>query len=307
MDHDLRRTDALRREGWTTDKINKAVSDGTLTRVRRSSYAPTVELDAEGEARRRVAAACGTRHPDCVVSHTSAALLHRLPVRAGALTLVHLTRWSNAHGKTTAGVRLHRAIVPDDQIVEIDGLRVTSLERTVVDVARIEPYAWSVAVADAALRRQLAADEVAEMLDRLGRAKGVGQARAAIEFGDARSESVAESMSRVSMVRAGIARPTLQWEVADAAGEWIATSDFGWEHLRLVGETDGRGKYVDDPQRGRTAADVVMDEKRRDQLILEAGWLPVHWGWDLATDHRRLGAFLRPLMTERARALGVRP
>lgn len=298
-EHDLRRGSAFLAEGWTSAGLARAVANGTLERIRRDVYAPMVALEADDETRRLIAATCKNRHPDAVVSHTSALLMHRLPVRHVAKGTIHLSRSGPEHGKSVKGVKLHRAEVLDTDVVVIEGVRVTSLERTLVDVGRTEPYEWAVAAADAVLRRSADADLLSEMIARAKGLPGVGRLRQALAFADPRSGSVAESMSRVSMARAGLPAPELQVEIVNSRGEWVATSDFGWRALGVVGETDGRGKYVDDPGRQRTAADVVMNEKTRDQGIVDAGWWPVHWGWDLATDHVRLGDFLRGAFRQR--------
>lgn len=68
-----------------------------------------------------------------------------------------------------------------------------------------------------------------------------------------------------------IPAPVLQVEVRDAHGQWVATTDVAWPALRAVGEVDGRVKYDQLLTPGKTAADAVMAEKRRDELIKKAG------------------------------------
>ena len=297
---DIRTVAAFRREGWTKKERRAAVSDGTLQRVRRGSYTPASERGLLDDHILRTVAACSARSPDHVVSHTSAAVLHGLPVRSSALAQVHLTRWSSSNGNLKAGVRLHRAHVPDDQVVILHGVRVTSLERTIADLARWEPFAWGVAAADAALRAAANPDLLVDLADQGQRKRNNARLRQVLAFADARAESSAESMSRVSIVRAGLPMPELQFDVhfADRGG-WVATSDFGWPEHRIVGEMDGKTKYAADRRRGRTAADVVMDEKERDALIVECGFTPTHWGWPTACDHLALGRHLRAVFASR--------
>lgn len=298
---EIRAVTKLRAEGWTTAELRRAVARGDLERLRRGAYAAPGDLDDRARHARRTLAVCTGRSPDHVVSHSSAAVLHGLPVRPGALGVVHLTRWGPTHGKVADGVRLHRSPLSADEAVEVHGLRVCSLERTLADLVRGEPFEWGVAAADAALRLGADAALLVEYADAGRRRSGNARLREVLAFADGRAESAAESMSRVSMARAGIPRPELQFDVHLPEGGWVATSDFGWPDLGVVGEMDGKQKYTADPRRGRSAGDVVMAEKERDALITECGYTPAHWGWAMATDHVRLGHYLRALFAGRRR------
>lgn len=291
---DIRTVSALRAEGWTTQQLQAAVAAGTFERVRRGRYVVPAKLDATDEHILRTAAAWQARSPDHVVSHTSAAVFHGLPVRTSTLAVVHLSRWSTTHGKLAAGVRLHRARIPVDHGVMVHGVCVTTLERTIADLARVEPFEWGVAAADAALAAHGNADLMAELAEQGKRLKNNGRLRQVLAFADPRAESAAESISRVSIVRAGLPMPELQFEVhLPDRGGWVATSDFAWPEYRIVGEMDGKLKYAADPRLGRTAADVIMDEKERDALIIACDYTPTHWGWKTATNHLKLGQHLR--------------
>ncbi len=162
------------------------------------------------------------------------------------------------------------------EVATKDGFRLTSLERTALDIARQLPYERAVAVLDAALH--LGADP--GLLDRIlleaaGR-KGVPTARVALAFADRLAESVGESISRVRMAEVGLPAPVLQFEVFSELGTWVARTDFWWREQRVVGEFDGRVKYTGP---AGEVADVVMAEKRREQAIRDAGFWFVRWGW----------------------------
>ena len=291
-DFDLRRAADYLHEGWDSRALARAVKDGALAHVRHGVYEPVKPGRAHTPTavhRRAVLAATLVRHEDSVVSHVSAAVLHRLPVRRAALGLVHLSRGGRGHGKVVAGVHLHRTELAASEVVEVDGLRVTSLERTVADLARTEPYAWGVCAADAALRSGASDLMLLDLAARGRRTPGNKRFRDVLAFADAKAESPLESLSRVSIARAGLPTPVLQHQVRSAHGMVVATSDFGWPELRTVGEADGRLKYADDPVRGRTAGDAIVAEKARDQAIRDCGVWVVHWGWADALDHQRLG------------------
>lgn len=289
---DLRTTARLSAEGWTPYDIRKALATGVLLRVKRGVYAPGGALD-ERDAHLRLLRARASESADNVISHVSAAVLHGLPVRKAALSRVHVTRPGTAHGKTSVNQVLHNRPLDARDVVVLDGVRVTSLVRTIVDVAHCEPFGWAVAAADAGLRlgaKRPALEAAAAGLRHVPRARRI---TAVVAFADARADSPLESWSRVSIARAGLPVPELQWEVRDGDGQWCATSDFAWPGFRLVGEADGKGKYAEQMASGRSGSDVVMAQTRRDEDIRRCGYWVCHWDWGIATDHLKLGTLLR--------------
>jgi hypothetical protein len=102
------------------------------------------------------------------------------------------------------------------------------------------------------------------------------QARRAMDFLDARSESAGESYSRVLLDRFGIPTPVPQYEVWHR-GKLVGRADFGWEEFRTLGEFDGKEKYGKLLKPGQTAADAVFKEKRREDALRDLGWQIARW------------------------------
>jgi hypothetical protein len=175
---------------------------------------------------------------------------------------------------------VHRfaAPLPPDEVVVVDGLAVTSLPRTVIDLARTLPFADAVAAADAALRLGVHPVLLAETLQRASGRPGVAAARRVVAFADGRSESAGESHSRVMLHRIGLPPSTLQLSVVDSSGRLVGRCDFGWEQQRTLGEFDGRVKYGRLLRPGEPAADVVYREKCREDALRDEGWQMVRWG-----------------------------
>lgn len=96
----------------------------------------------------------------------------------------------------------------------VGGVAVTSLARTLVDLARQVPFEQAVVTADGALYRHLV-DRMSldQALDRRPRRPGLPGARRAPAFADARTLDPGESRSRVAIARAGLPVPVLQWMV----------------------------------------------------------------------------------------------
>ena len=211
------------------------------------------------------------------LSHQSAAAVHGLEMLSPTLTRVHSTTVSGA-GFRTATHHRHVAALSDDELVEVDGVLITSIERTAVDIAcGAQTFAQALAVVDSALRLGADRDVMTKML--AGKRRGVGLARRALHHADGRSENPGESWSRAQMIEAGLPAPRLQHTFRDVDGEHVARTDFDWGG-RLVGEFDGKVKYAKLLKPGEDATEVVVREKRREDELRAMGIMVVRWTWD---------------------------
>jgi hypothetical protein len=93
--------------------------------------------------------------------------------------------------------------------------------------------------------------------------------------------------------RLGLSSPILQQPFPrEGGGNWWV--DFWWPEFGVIGEFDGRMKYLDAALRGgRTADEVVYDEKRREDELRRHCRAFVRWGWDEARDPASLATILR--------------
>jgi hypothetical protein len=205
-----------------------------------------------------VRARYGALQSECIVSGTSAAALWGLPDFDAAGWRLHVVdvRLDKTH--TGRGVVRHAGRIGKGERVVVDGIPTTSLERTVLDIARRQSFTHAVVVLDHVLRLDmLRREELAAALEGLGRVRGCRRAAAAIEFADARAESPGESISRVTAHDLGIPAPELQHEFSTPSGRF--RTDFWWPDAGVIGEFDGRLKY-DDPR-------ALWDEKLREDAL----------------------------------------
>ena len=210
----------------------------------------------------------------------SAAALHGLPIWNEQLDRVHLTRDRQGQGKVRRYVHLHCTPLPDRDVVEIDGFRVTSLARTVVDLASSLDALHAVPIGDAALRNGLQPEQLAQLVEDSGGRRGIAGARRSLALLDARSESPGESMSRVVFHQHRVPPPEPQLEVFAESGKFVGRSDFGWREQRTLGEFDGRSKYGRLLLRpGQTPEQALFEEKRREDALRDLGWEMVRWIW----------------------------
>ncbi|WP_433710685.1 hypothetical protein ACQP2U_30880 [Nocardia sp. CA-084685] len=224
-----------------------------------------------------------------VVSHVSAAVVHGLPVWSIPLARVHLTRDRRTGARKGSRVMMHAASIEPDEVVQIGDLRVTTVARTIVDLARTVPFEQAVVVGDGALRLgRTSRAELAEQLLRARGRPGCPAARRVIDFLDGRAESPGESRSRVVLCTAGLPTPELQPTILDINGGFVARVDFLFPALGVIGEFDGMIKYHNNSRPGSPES-IVIAEKLREDALRALGWAVVRWTWpDLDTPDRWL-------------------
>ncbi|MGY1840510.1 MULTISPECIES: hypothetical protein [unclassified Modestobacter] len=267
--------------GLADDEIRRLRRRGEWTTLQRGAYlvGPGDVAPRHRHLLRVRATVSGLRTP-AVVSHASAAAVHGLPLWGVPLHHVHVTRQPPARAVRESRLHSHAARLAVDDVVVVDGLTVTGVARTVVDLARSLPFAPALAVADAALHHGLTTP--AELVDVAAAAagnRGSRGARRVVTAADRRSESVGESRSRAVMIEAGLPVPDLQVAVHRFDGAFVGRSDFGWRQQRLLGEFDGRIKYGRLLRPGQSPGDAVFEEKRREDALRDERWGVVRWVW----------------------------
>lgn len=174
-------------------------------------------------------------------------------------------RWS--------GTTVRRRDLDPDDWTEVDGLRVTTQLRTVLDLCRSLPLAEAVAAADSALRHELVSvEELVAAAVCLPPARGRCAVARVVRLVDPQSGSVLESTCRVLLVLAGLAPARTQYVVRGTTGQFVGRVDFAWPDLKLVVETDGFAFHAD---RERYRAD-----RRRGNALVLAGWRVLRFSWE---------------------------
>jgi len=164
-----------------------------------------------------------------------------------------------------AGLRVHVRDLREDDVVEAEGLRVTSGAQTFLDLAARLPPAELVAVGDALMRRgRLTADEVAARLARAEGVRGVVRGRACAPLLTAEAHSRPESLVRYWIHGAGLPVPRPQVPVHDRWGREVCHADLGYEEWKVALEYEGR-QHAEPEQFGR--------DIDRYSLMAADGWL----------------------------------
>ncbi|NCL75350.1 hypothetical protein [Rhodococcus sp. YH1] len=268
----LTRRDLLA-QGVTDDRLRAALRTGDLVALKRGVYLRRADdgpLDDTGRHRILARHVGSGLRPGDALSHVSAAVLLGLDVWNADLRRVHVSRTS-ASGRRVTYLHVHATDWCDGDVVTLDGVRVTSVARTIVDLGRSLPLEEAVVAGDSGLRADASArDRLPAVLAAARHRTGVSRAAAVVDLLDGRSESVGESVSRLRMARFGLPVPALQHEVVARDGRRYRV-DFFWESQGVVGEFDGAGKYAD-------RRDLVA-EKHREDALRDLGFEVVRWTW----------------------------
>jgi hypothetical protein len=276
----LRTTAELLAAGKSAQQLETLVARGALILVRRGVYA-RADMAAEVRARTsgahllQAAAALATSGP-AAASHQTAALIHGLDILGKPPPDVTLTKPPGRSRSARPGTCLHWAQLPDEHITVQHGMRVTTVARTVIDLARTAEFRAGVVTADSGLHQKLVTKaELESVLAGCERRRGIQRATDVVAFADMRAESVLESIARVVFRDCGLPTPDLQ--VWAGGAEAVGRVDFLWRRQRTVAEVDGLMKYAIP---GRAVLQLERDKRLRD-----AGYEVVHLSWHEVTEN----------------------
>ncbi|WP_143741434.1 type IV toxin-antitoxin system AbiEi family antitoxin domain-containing protein [Paramicrobacterium agarici] len=268
----IRRADYVA-AGGSLNEITRRVKSGEIVKVAPGVYAPSaIWAPAFPELKHTLRVHAQQRRlKSPTFSHYSAAGVHVFSLLGPWPDKVHVTecRESKRGGRSEGAVVRHRAPLSAEETTIVDGISVTTVPRTAYDLACQLPFTDAVAMLDSVRSRRRPLASIAELTEAFESGRNLpGRPRAlkALEFSTDRSDSVQESRSRVLIHQLGFPPPQLQFSMNCDGKTYRA--DFWWKKYRHWGEFDGRGKYLSPRyQNGRTADQIVVAEKRREDAI----------------------------------------
>ncbi len=210
-----------------------------------------------------------------VFSHLSAALIHGLPTVTLPDRRVEVIR--PGASRKHRHLRVRNTTLPHSGWVTVGIYRVTTLERTLVDVALTYDLATAVSMIDHALHLEWTSVEaIQEVLVECDGARAQRRARCALGLADALRESPAESVAAARFFEHGIRGFVPQVEFRDRFGRVFARVDFCHQPSKVVVEVDGLAKYSMGPGTPRQA---LENEKSRDAQLSALGYRVIHLTW----------------------------
>jgi hypothetical protein len=278
-----------RERGWSAGRLQRAIARGDVVRVGLGAYATPTTVGAmrttpQGRLRLASAAATlSTRRPSWA-SHASSLALHGIPTGRSTPRRAVVTvddKRGVVHRRTNYD--LWPAQLPGSHRTNVDGIRVVTPARGVIDRCRHVPFVDRLIVGDAALHLGLTIQtDLDEVLAYCSGWPGVRRARCAAAYFDGKRESPLESLSFGVFVLHGIPLPRCQVPIVDDRGDLIGIVDFYWPEFGVIGEADGRLKYRRTLDGLDPKPTTLLDEKYRQEL-LEDHAVVVRWGWSDAT------------------------
>jgi very-short-patch-repair endonuclease len=270
--HGVVSTAQLRAAGLGAGAIEHRVLRRRLVRLHRGVYAVGhARLTARGRLWAAVLA-CGGRYA-AVVSHRSAAAVWEL---APPATLVEVT--TLRHSRSTPTVRVHRTASLHGQDIHRghDGLPVTTVARTLLDLAAIlSPTRLERACHQAELQRRLDMTAVDDVLERAGTGRGSRRLRKAIDQLAATGAQATRSELEIRFLSL-IAQARLPRPLVNATVQGLEV-DFLWPTHDLVVETDGAATHL--------TATAFEADRRRDAILQVAGLRVLRVTWRQLTEH----------------------
>lgn len=257
-------------------------------------------LETHRDLVRRLCQAYSLRMPsDAFYCGPTAALLHGIPLPAsletGSALHVGLPRGSRA--VHIVGALGHSYDISIDDVVTRDANRVTSVERTWCDLARLLPLGDLVAAGDWLIRRRRPLTSPARLEAAVARhdgQRGVKNLRQAVLLLNDRAESPRESRLRVAIVLAGLPAPEVNVEIFDSRGRFLARADLLYREFKLILEYEGLQHLTD---RAQWQRDID-----RTHALEDDGWRIIRVTADDLRDPRRLiERIRRHIMTRVAR------
>lgn len=280
--------------------LRAAIRSGEVTRIRPGVYRPASPDRAPrfaGERHREavMAAVASMRHP--VFTAFSAAAVLGLPLVTGWPTSLYLSS-PNGHGHRRSGA-IEVGRLSDAEPVLIDGVLMTPIEITLIQLARLASLRDALAATDAALRAPrhrnappplTTLERLREVHEQLRPYRGCRRVDAVLARATDESDSVLETDSRLLFEHFGYAEPELQHRIALPELGKTARLDFYWRSVDAAAEADGRGKY----RRAtvRESAETVIAEKDRENAIRRRVRAFDRWDW---ADRRAVAPVLRRL------------
>jgi very-short-patch-repair endonuclease len=265
------------------------VEAGRLHRIHQGVYAVGHPLlTAEGRWLAAVLA-CGD---GSLLSHRSAGILWGLREGGGALVDVATTR---RVGRGRAGIRVHcRSSLCETDAGSCRGIPCTSVARTLLDLAAVLPARDLENACDRAEQLRIYnGRDIDELLARARGARGTKRLRDVLAKLDPEGPNTRTEIERLMLTL--WRSHTLPQPVVNG---WIQLTDVGfspdflWPEAKLIIETDSHKIH-----RTRRAFEA---DRRRDQLLAEAGYITLRLTWrQLTTEPERVARTIKTVL-ERA-------
>jgi very-short-patch-repair endonuclease len=224
---------------------------------------------------------------EAVLSHRTAAMLWGLIPRAGGA--IEVTRPTNARRRSQ--IVLHRSPLPEDERTHVDGIPVTSLSRSILDLAAIGSRRQvERALNEAQILGLTDPLSIPDLLERYPRRRGSMVLRGLLDCDEGVGGVTRSDLEErfVAFLDAhDLPTPRLNADLA-VAGRFLSV-DCLWPDQRVIVELDGQAVHG--------TARAFEADRERDRLLLVHGWRVMRITWRQLHDQRAsIAADLRTIL-----------
>lgn len=253
--------------GFSRRAIDHRLDRGRLHPVHRGVYAvghPRLTRRARWMA---AVLACGS---GAVLSHRAAAALHGIRSSGRLEVTVRRSR------SPSPAITIHRNRLADDEWDLVDGIPVSALSRTLLDLAAVCPRREVERAAREAERLRLTdAVSLADLLSRHGARRGARTIRALVQDAQLLATPTRSELEALFLQVAREAKLPLPRTNALIEGR---ECDAVWETQRLIVELDSRTHHA--------TASAFEADRARDRQMTSRGWRTVRLTWRQLTRER---------------------
>lgn len=275
--------------GLGEDAVDHRLAVGRLHPLMRGVYAVGHRVISREGRWLAAVLVCG---PGAVLSHRSAAALWGIRDSAPGSVDVTVSHKSTPSGR----IRRHHAVLPDDEVTVYEGIPVTSVPRTIFDLAatssvdRVEHDIRQVEYLRLYDRLSLV-----DMVDRYSGRRGVRRLRAALsrieKLPVGRTKSRLEERFLPFLRRYGLPRPCLN--------DWIV---MGEQRFEVDCHWPGTGQVVElDSWEAHGTRSAFREDRTRDRILHTAGYAVTRISWaQLDDEPKAVARDLRSLLYKRS-------
>lgn len=258
--------------GYGDDELKRHVRNRGWIRLRRGVFTDAATWDGGDEDDRHLMAVAAIQvlsSRPVAASHWTAALAHGLPLIRPRPDRPQVTA-NREHFRAVPGARLFNGALHAGHTIDQQGLVVTTVARTISDVARTHALDDALVMLEHALRLGLVSESaMRRVVADCPTWRGIAWTKRALLLVEPLNESPGETLSLLRMREHGIVLP--QCQVVMAINSRRYRLDYLWREGGVVGEFDGRLKYA--------SKDDVYAEKRREDDLRSIGLSVARWGW----------------------------
>ena len=229
--------------------------------------------------------------PEAVLSHWSAAALWM--IRPNSRSAIDVT--TPGKSRSWDGIRRHHKALPDDEHTVEEGIPVTTVPRTILDLAATEPVdVVASLLREAEYRRLYDRLSLRDLVERYPRRRGVRKVRAALER--LKEEPSGRKRSRLEERFAPFLRhhhlPLPRFNDWIMAGDRRYQVDCHWAGTGQIVELDG--------WEGHGTRSSFREDRARDRILRVAGYAVTRITWNQLDDEpKAVAADLRALLYKR--------